>query len=192
MNKLNILQIIKHNNKELKKLLLWGLILIVIDQFFKLAAQKYLENSKDIVLIPNLLSLHFLRNEIIHLYQYVIYFVLAVIALPRIIIQMVDRAYNKLITVGLTLLWSAVFSNNLVDVFLLGYIRDLINLHGVAVGNIADQYRTVGLLLVIAGLIIREKEKLQSKTLIIITVSLLAALALFIIFWRYFAKSLAI
>lgn len=192
MNKPDILQIYNDNKKEIKKILFWVLILVAVDQLFKIAAQKYLENAKDIVLVPGFLNLHFLRNEITHLYQYVVYFILVLVAFPIVLIQSLGGKYGGLFKAGLILLWSAVLSNNIIDVYLLGYIRDFINLKGVAVGNIADQYRTAGALLLVAGLITRGRKELTTKTIIIIILSLLAVLAVSIIFWRYFAKNFAI
>lgn len=192
MDKGNILQAVKENKKELKNLLLCAFILIVVDQISKITAQAYLENEPDITIIPRFISLHFLRNEITHLYQYIIYFILVLVAFPVIIIQSLGGTYNKFITAGLIILWSAVFSNNIIDVFLLGYVRDFISLHGVAVGNIADQYRNIGALLIIAGLVIQKRKELSARTIIIIILSLLAVSILIIIFWRYLARYIAI
>lgn len=192
MDKVNILQTVKDNKKELQKLMFWAFILIIVDQISKITAQACLENAPDIVLIPDFLSLHFLRNEITHMYQYVVYFILVLIAFPVVFIQSLGGKYNKLITAGLVLLWSAVFSNNIIDVYLLGYIRDFINLEGVAVGNIGDQYRNIGALLIIAGLVIQKRKEISAKTIAIIILSLLAVLILIIIFWRYLARYMAI
>lgn len=192
MDKASILQAVKDNKKEFQKLLLCAFILVIADQISKIAAHAYLENRPDVILIPRFLSLHFLKNEITHLYQYIVYFILVLIAFPVIIIRSLGGVYNKFITAGLIVLWSAVFSNNIIDVFLLGYIRDFINLHGVAVGNIADQYRNIGALLIIAGLVIQKRKELSAKTIMIIILSLFAVSVLIIIFWRYLAGYLAI
>lgn len=187
-----LVKIYKENKKLIKNLLLLSLILIIFDQVTKIIAQKYLENSSAIIIVPDVLSLVFVRNVINHFYQYIIYFILTIIVLPVIILQSMDKSYSKLVVIGLTLLWSAVFSNNVVDAFTLGYIRDFINLHGIAVGNVADQYRTIGLLVVIAGLIIKGDKKITPAVVIKVIIILTIALILTALFWRYLAKTMAI
>jgi len=189
---MNLNEIFVSNKKQLKNLLLLSLALIIIDQATKFAAQKYLENSTPIILIPDMLSFHFVRNHILYLHQYIIYFILTIIILPLFILQQISKSASKILIAGLTLLWTAVFSNNIIDAFTLGYIRDFINLHGIAVGNIADQYRTAGLMIVIAGLIIKDEKRINKKTVIKLAIIIVIALILVALFWRYLAKSLAI
>ncbi|MBA4321121.1 MAG: hypothetical protein C0412_22245, partial [Flavobacterium sp.] len=117
---------------------------------------------------------------------------LTIIILPAFILQQISKSASKLLIVGLTLLWTAVFSNNIIDAFTLGYIRDFINLHGIAVGNIADQYRNAGLLIVLAGLIIKDEKKINLKTITKLMIVIVIALILVALFWRYLAKSFAI
>lgn len=180
------------NRREIKRLLMLSLLLIIFDQTTKIIAQKYLENSTPIIVVPDLLSFYYVRNHISHIHQYIIYFVLVIILFPTIILQSISKSSSKTIIVGLTLLWSAVFSNNIIDAFLLGYIRDFINLHGIAVGNVADQYRNLGMLALVAGLIIKDEKKLTSKTLLKLALVLIMVLILTALFWRYLSKSMAI
>jgi len=186
------LKLSEEKSRLLKKLLLISAALIVFDQATKIIAQRFLEGTPDIIIIPNLLSLHFLRNTLHHFYQYLIYFLLILVFFPAIIIQTIKTGSSRMLLWGLIILWSAVFSNNIIDAFLLGYIRDFINLHGIAVGNIADQYRTIGFLLIVAGLMIKDEEKITKALIIKIAAVIIAALILTALFWRYLAGILAI
>ncbi|MEJ5351196.1 MAG: signal peptidase II [Melioribacteraceae bacterium] len=165
MRNIKFSKIFIENIKQIVSLLVLVSSLIIIDQVTKSLAQKYLENSTSIVIIPNFISLHFVRNEITYIHQYILYFILSVIVVPVIIFYSIEKSFSRGIIIGLALLWSAVISNNLLDAFLLGYIRDFIKLHGVATGNIADQYRTIGLLIIIVALIIKDEKNLIQRLL---------------------------
>lgn len=117
------------------------------------------------MIIPNFISLHFVRNEITYIHQYILYFILSVIVFPVIIFYSIEKSFSRGIIIGLALLWSAIVSNNIIDALSLGYIRDFIKLHGVATGNIADQYRTIGLLIIIVALIIKDEKNLIQRLL---------------------------
>ena len=192
MRNINISKIFSENARQIVSLLVLVSALIIIDQVTKALAQKYLEHSASIEIIPNFISLHFIRNEITYLYQYIFYFMLCLVVFPAIIFYSIAKKYSKVVIVGLTLLWSAILSNNIIDAFLLGYIRDFIKLHGVATGNIADQFRTAGLLVIVVGLIIKDEKKLSSKVIAKLLISIVIVLALLILFWKYLAKSMAI
>lgn len=175
MRNIKFSKIFIENTKQIVSLLVLVSSLIIIDQVTKSLAQKYLENSTSILIIPNFISLHFVRNEITYIHQYILYFILSVIVFPVIIFYSIKKSFSRGIIIGLALLWSAIVSNNIIDALSLGYIRDFIKLHGVATGNIADQYRTIGLLIIIVALIIKDEKKLNSK----IIVKLLFQLSLF-------------
>jgi lipoprotein signal peptidase len=179
-------------NPLIKKLILFSLVLIAFDQITKIAAQSLLEGAPDIIIIPNLLSLHFLRNTIQHFHQYLTYFLLILVLFPLIIIQTIKAGSSRVLLWGMFILWSAVFSNNIIDAFLHGYIRDFINLEGIAVGNVADQYRTLGFLLIIVGLMIKDEKKITKALMLKIAGIIIAALILTALFWRYLAGMLAI
>jgi len=188
----DLLKQVKENKEEIKKILILIISLIAIDQITKAVMQNLLENKKQIELIPGLLSLSFIRNEIAHLYQYAFYFILTVTVFPAIIYQSFRQGYQRLVITGLILLWSAIISNNLIDVFMLGYIRDFINLNGVAVGNVADQYRTAGVLFIAAGLIAGKNQKLSFRLKATMVLLILTLLALMILFWKYLSKYMAV
>ncbi len=185
-------KVLRENKGHIRKMGLWFISLLIIDQVTKVIAQGALEGLSGIPLINGVLSFYFLRNEILYVHQYLLYFIIAVIAFPFLIIYSYAKGYPRLIITGMIILWCAVFSNNIIDVFALGYIRDFINLHGVAVGNIADQYRNAGFLIIIAGLIMGEDKSLSRKKIVRIIVISAAALLLTALFWRYLAGYLAI
>lgn len=189
---MNKSKIISSNKSQIKNLFIIIIALVLFDQLTKVVAQKYLENSPEIVLIPSLLSLNFVKNEIVHLHQYIIYFSLCIIVFPAIILHAINKSISKLIVIGLVVLCGAVLSNNIIDAFALGYIRDFIKLHGVATGNIADQYRTFGVILLIVGFIIKDQKKFTPILAIIILISIIIFLILSILFWRYLSSTLAI
>ena len=192
MRNIKISKIFSENTGQIVSLLVLVSSLIIIDQVTKALAQNYLEHSASIEIIPNFLSLHFSRNEITHLHQYIFYFMLCLVVFPAIIFYSIAKKYSKVVIVGLALVWSAILSNNIIDVFLLGYIRDFIKLYGVATGNIADQFRTAGLLVIVVGLIIKDEKKLGSKVIAKLLIAIVCVLALLILFWKYLAKSMAI
>ena len=163
-------------------------LLTAVDQTTKLMAQHGLENHPDIVLIPNLLSFHFVRNEISHSYQYLSYFPISFVVYPAAILYFYAKSYYQLVIMGMTLLWTAVLSNNIIDVFALGYIRDFIKLHGIAVGNVADQYRNAGVVLVVMGLMIKDKKELSPGILLKSILAALAVLTMVALLWRHLAK----
>lgn len=180
--------IIRENSVAIKSYALFFTMLIAFDQVTKLIAQSFLENSASVTLIPDLLKLHFIRNEIQFLHQYVIYGVINLIVMPAVIIYSIDKKYNRLVMFGLLMLWSAVFSNNIIDAFSLGYIRDFIQLHGVATGNVADQYRTIGVVLLITGLFIQENKKVDIRLILKIALTVIIILVLIMLYWRYLAR----
>jgi signal peptidase II len=186
------LHVFNKNREQIKKLLLWICLLLTVDQATKLLAQSILENHTDIVLIPDLLGLHFLRNEIGRGYQYLYYFVVSIILFPAALLYSYAKSFPKLVVAGFTLLWSATLSNNIIDAFTLGYIRDFIDLHGIAVGNIADQYRNVGVVVVVAGLILQNEKKLDARYFTKFVLVALAVLTLMALFWKYLSRYLAI
>ena len=188
----NIKDILKENQSLLKKLAVLFVVLIIIDQITKIIAQNYLEYQPDIVLLPGLVSLHFIRNEIPHLHQYIIYFILNIIIMPVVVFYALKEKYWKVLTAGLVILWSAVFSNNIIDAFTLGYIRDFIQLRGIATGNIADQYRTIGIVIILIGMFKKNEEKFSTKTLVMIILTIILSLVLMMLFWRYLARFMAI
>ena len=192
MRNIKISKIFSENARQIVSLLVLVSSLIIIDQVTKALAQKYLEHSASIEIIPNFISLHFIRNEITYVHQYIFYFMLSLVVFPAIIFYSIAKKYSKVVIVGLALVWSAILSNNIIDAFLLGYIRDFIKLHGVATGNIADQFRTAGLLVIVVGLLIKDEKKLSSKVIVKLLVSIVVVLALLILFWKYLAKSIAI
>jgi lipoprotein signal peptidase len=180
------------NRRQIVSLFALIFLLIIIDQGTKVLAQKYLENSASVTIVPNLISLRFVRNEIVHIHQYIAYFILGVIVVPALIFYSIAKSLSKLIIIGLALMWAALISNNIVDTFALGYIRDFIKLYGVATGNVADQYRTFGLLTIIAGLLIKEEEKLTPKVILKLFISITILLILIVLYWRYFARNVPI
>lgn len=183
---------LSENTKQIVSFIVLVSSLIIFDQFTKALAQKYLENSTDIVIIPNFISLHFIRNEIAYIHQYILYFILSVIVLPAIIFYSIAKPFSRKIIIGLVLLWSAIVSNNIIDAFSLGYIRDFLKLQGVATGNIADQYRTVGLLVIIVGILNKDEKKLNSKIIVKLLFPIIILLVLLILYWKYFAKKIPI
>lgn len=192
MKNIKISKTFSENARQIVSSLVLVSALIIIDQVTKALAQKYLEHSASIEIIPNFLSLHFIRNEIQYIHQYIFYFILSFVVFPAIIFYSIAETYSKVVIIGLALVWSAILSNNIIDAFLLGYIRDFIKLHGVATGNIADQFRTAGLVVIVVGLIIKDQKKLSPKVIAKLLVSIVIVLALLILFWKYLAKSIAI
>lgn len=173
-------------------MLSWFLPLLLADQITKIIAQAVLEGRSGIPVLKGVLSLYFVRNEILYVHQYLLYFIIALIGFPFLIVYSYAKSYPRLVISGMIILWCAVFSNNIIDVFSLGYIRDFINLQGVAVGNIADQYRNAGFLMIIAGLVIKDDSKVGGRKLFIVIALCILVLILTALFWRYLARYLAI
>lgn len=192
MRNIKFSKIFSENTKQIVNLVVLVSSLIIIDQVTKALFQKYLENSTSIVIIPNFISLHFVRNEITYIHQYILYFMLSVIVFPAVIFYSIAEPFSRGIIIGLALLWSAIVSNNIIDAFSLGYIRDFIKLHGVATGNIADQYKTVGLLVIIVGLLSKDEKKLNLKVIVKLLSSIIILLVLLILYWKYLAKNIPI
>ena len=192
MRNIEFPKIFVENTKHIISVLVLVSALIIIDQVTKALAQKYLEHSTSIVIIPNLVSLHFVRNEITYIHQYILYFMLSIIVFPSIIFHSIAEPFSRGIVFGLALVWGAIVSNNLIDAFALGYIRDFIKLHGVATGNIADQYRTIGLLIIIVGLLNRGERKISFKVIVKMLLSIIILLVLLVLYWKYLAESIPI
>ncbi|MGD8777881.1 MAG: signal peptidase II [Ignavibacteria bacterium] len=192
MIKIKFSEVVLENKKQIMVLFILLLSLMVLDQVTKALAQKYLENLPGIMIIPGFISLDFVRNEITNIHQYILYFIISFIVFPVIIFNSIAKPYSKTITFGLVLLWCAVISNNIIDTFSQGYISDFIKLHGVATGNIADQYKIAGSLLILVGLLKKDKEKLNSKIVLKILIGALILLTLMIFYWRYLAKLISV
>lgn len=194
MSRINfpIRQVINKNKKQITTLIFCVCLLIAVDQATKFMAQNVLENKPDIILIPDILSLHFLRNEILHGYQYLFYFLISIIIFPAALLYFYTKSYYKLVIAGTTLLWSATLSNNIIDVFTLGYIRDFIYLHGVSVGNMGDQYRNAGVAIIVAGLIIKDRKKLEAGMMVKLILAIMATLTLIALLWKYLTRYFSI
>ncbi len=185
-------QIFHEHSALLKRLALLFVVLIIFDQATKYIAQAELEGLPEIILIPGTLGLYFFKNHIDHVYQYIVYIVLNLVVMPPLLIYLINKGTGRIVLTGMVLLWSAIFSNNIIDVFSFGYIRDFINLHGVAVGNVADQYRTLGGILIIAGLVLGDGKKLSRKTAVIASIMIILFLILLMLFWKYLSRFMAI
>ena len=166
--------------------------MIAVDQATKLLAQNSLENHAGIILVPNLLGLRFDKNEHRTFISSLIILSLPSTSSDNSRFYAYVKSFPRLVIAGITLLWSATLSNNIIDAFCLGYIRDFIDLHGIAVGNIADQYRNAGVAIVVAGLVIKDGEKINAGIVIKFILVALAALSLTALFWKYLSKYCAI
>jgi len=192
MNPKSIKLVFNQNRKFFNNSFLFVSILIFADQISKLFFSNYLASGQNIILIPGALSLNLIHNEILHIHQYLIYFVLGIIVLPAILVYSVGNKLSKLFIWGILFLWGDVLSNNIIDAFFLGYIRDFIHLYGVATGNLADQYRTVGIALIAAGLVTGNSKKLSGTVIVKILLAVIAAVLLLALFWRYLAAKYSI
>ena len=93
MRNIKISKIFSENATQIVSLLVLISSLIIIDQVTKALAQKYLEHSASIEIIPNLISLHFIRNEITYVHQYIFYFMLCLVVFPIIIIRLFSSGH---------------------------------------------------------------------------------------------------
>lgn len=131
--------------------------LVLFDQLTKSAAAGHLKGQPPKVLIPGVLELYYLENSgaAFGIFQnatwlFIIIATAAVIAIAVVLIKMpVNRIYRPLRI--LLVLVGAGAAGNLIDRFVLRYVRDFIyfSLIDFPIFNVADIYVTVSILLLI-------------------------------------------
>lgn len=133
------------------------LILIALDQFTKVLAVRHLMNKPDIILIPNVLQLHYLENtgaafSILEGKQivFVIITPILLVALCYILVKMPQtKKYQALDYIIVFLVAGAI--GNYIDRIMNNYVVDFIyfSLINFPVFNVADCYVTVSVILLL-------------------------------------------
>ncbi len=141
-----------------KKLLLFSIIFLLIDQISKGLINLYMNVNESIKLF-NLLSLTYVHNtgaafSMLEGARW-LFIILGIIALNVIFIFFIkDKKLNNLEIITYSLLLSGIMGN-LIDRLLYGYVIDFIdvNILNFAIFNFADSFMVVGVILLMIGMI---------------------------------------
>ena len=141
-----------------KKLLLFSIIFLLIDQISKGLINLYMNVNESIKLF-NLLSLTYVHNtgaafSMLEGARW-LFIILGIIALNVIFIFFIkDKKLNNFEIITYSLLLSGILGN-LIDRFLYGYVIDFIdiNLFNFAIFNFADSFMVIGVILLMIGMI---------------------------------------
>lgn len=141
-----------------KKLLLFSVIFLLIDQISKGFVNLYMNVNESIKLF-NLLSLTYVHNtgaafSMLEGARW-LFIILGIIALNVIFIFFIkDKKLNNFEIITYSLLLSGILGN-LIDRFLYGYVIDFIdvNILNFAIFNFADSFMVIGVILLMIGMI---------------------------------------
>ncbi len=141
-----------------KKLLLFSVIFLLIDQISKGLVNLYMNVNESIKLF-NLLSLTYVHNtgaafSMLEGARW-LFIILGIIALNVIFIFFIkDKKLNNFEIITYSLLLSGILGN-LIDRFLYGYVIDFIdvNILNFAIFNFADSFMVIGVILLMIGMI---------------------------------------
>lgn len=141
-----------------KKLLLFSVIFLLIDQISKGFVNLYMNVNESIKLF-NLLSLTYVHNtgaafSMLEGARW-LFIILGIIALNVIFIFFIkDKKLNNLEIITYSLLLSGIMGN-LIDRLLYGYVIDFIdvNILNFAIFNFADSFMVIGVILLMIGMI---------------------------------------
>ena len=141
-----------------KKLLLFSIIFLLIDQISKGLINLYMNVNESIKLF-NLLSLTYVHNtgaafSMLEGARW-LFIILGIIALNVIFIFFIkDKKLNNFEIITYSLLLSGILGN-LIDRFLYGYVIDFIdvNILNFAIFNFADSFMVIGVILLMIGMI---------------------------------------
>ena len=141
-----------------KKLLLFSIIFLLIDQISKGLINLYMNVNESIKLF-NLLSLTYVHNtgaafSMLEGARW-LFIILGIIALNVIFIFFIkDKKLNNLEIITYSLLLSGIMGN-LIDRLLYGYVIDFIdvNILNFAIFNFADSFMVIGVILLMIGMI---------------------------------------
>ena len=164
-------------------------IILLTDQLSKLAVTTSLSGyAQGIPIFQPYLDLFYFENPIISPLSLPIYFIMLTLIFPYVAKEFILPGYHCLTTkLGIILVFAGFFSNNILDAFYLGYVRDFIRLQGFGVGNIADQSKYIGCIITMLG-ILKDYKILKNKRAFAICGCLLTAL--FIIYMKIFYSGL--
>ena len=141
-----------------KKLLLFSIIFLLIDQISKGLINLYMNVNESIKLF-NLLSLTYVHNtgaafSMLEGARW-LFIILGIIALNVIFIFFIkDKKLNNFEIITYSLLLSGIMGN-LIDRLLYGYVIDFIdvNILNFAIFNFADSFMVIGVILLMIGMI---------------------------------------
>lgn len=141
-----------------KKLIIFSIIFLLIDQISKGLINLYMNVNESIKLF-NLLSLTYVHNtgaafSMLEGARW-LFIILGIIALNVIFIFFIkDKKLNNLEIITYSLLLSGIMGN-LIDRLLYGYVIDFIdvNILNFAIFNFADSFMVVGVILLMIGMI---------------------------------------
>lgn len=143
------------------------ILLIIVDQISKTLITRYVIEYSDIKLIPNFLSLTYIKNYgaafgILE-GKKIFFIVITVIALFYLICELIKNKNNKCYLVSLTLIISGIIGNFIDRVFL-GHVRDFISFKIFdPVFNAADSFIVIGVIVFIFYNIVGEKNGSKRK-----------------------------
>ena len=141
-----------------KKLFIFSIIFLLIDQISKGLVNLYMNVNESIKLF-NLLSITYVHNtgaafSMLEGARW-LFIILGIIALNLIFIFFIkDKELNNFEIITYSLLLSGIMGN-LIDRFLYGYVIDFIdvNIFNFAIFNLADSFMVIGVILLMIGMI---------------------------------------
>lgn len=126
--------------------------LLAADLITKYWAQSVLETAQKKILIFEWFQLHFLRNNISDLEKLYAFAVLIILVSAIMWARNWSVSLHPLWYPGAFLILTGILGNNVIDTLYFGYIRDFLHVPGLGTGNFADQYRYVGVVLMLIAL----------------------------------------
>ena len=141
-----------------KKLFIFSIIFLLIDQLSKGLVNLYMNVNESIKLF-NLLSITYVHNtgaafSMLEGARW-LFIILGIVALNLIFIFFIkDKELNNFEIITYSLLLSGIMGN-LIDRFLYGYVIDFIdvNIFNFAIFNLADSFMVIGVILLMIGMI---------------------------------------
>ena len=141
-----------------KKLLIYSIIFLLIDQISKGLVNLYMNVNESIKLF-NLLSITYVHNtgaafSMLEGARW-LFIILGIVAMNVIFMFFIkDKELNNFEIIVYSLLLSGIMGN-LIDRFLYGYVIDFIdvNIFNFAIFNLADSFMVIGVILLMIGMI---------------------------------------
>lgn len=131
--------------------------LLAIDLITKYFAQSILESSKKVVHITKWFEFNFLRNNVSDFERFYAFAVLIILVSAVVWARNWSVSLHPLWYPGAFLILTGILGNNIIDTLYFGYIRDFLHVPNLGTGNLADQYRYIGVVCMLIALFFEKK-----------------------------------
>ncbi len=153
------------------KYLIISFVLLIIDQISKCLIDKYMTLNKSIVIIPNFFKLTYTNNHgaafsILEGKQLLIIIVSIIIFIYLLCELFKGKSDSKLINISISLILGGLLGN-LIDRLVFNHVRDFLDFsfskYNFAIFNIGDMGIVIGVMLMLIGIIMEEKNEISSR-----------------------------